>query len=402
MEKKESWVKPRHKLIRDLFCPPFGAFCRHAYHIEVEPFDKQDRQYLILLNHQTPFDQVFVGMVFKRAIYYVATEDIFSNGLTSKLLTFAVAPIPIKKQMTDAKAVKTCFRIVREGGTIAIAPEGNRTYSGRTCYMNPAIARMAKKMKLPVAIFRIEGGYGAQPRWSDAIRSGKMHASVTRVIEPEELAALSNDEVMDIIRKELDVDEACLGETYTGSNLAEYMERCVYVCPWCGLSKFESHGDLVECLRCRRKIRYKPTKELEGLGFEFPFRFVGDWYDYQCDYVNGLDTRELTEKPVFEDEAKVSEVIVYQRKVPLVLHAHIRLYGDRVTINEGESGEMRLDFSDVAVMSCLGRNKLNIYYKDKIYQFKGDKHFNALKYVNFYYRNKNITRGDPDGEFLGL
>ena len=37
----------------------------------------------------------------------------------------------------------------REGGTIAIAPEGNRTYSGRPCAMNPAIGSLAKKLGLP-------------------------------------------------------------------------------------------------------------------------------------------------------------------------------------------------------------------------------------------------------------
>ncbi len=59
----------------------------------------------------------------------------------------------------DIRAVKACLRIAKEGGTIALAPEGNRTYSGRTCYINPAITGLVRSWKLPVAIFRIEGGY---------------------------------------------------------------------------------------------------------------------------------------------------------------------------------------------------------------------------------------------------
>ena len=57
-----------------------------------------------------------------------------------------MAPIPIKKQTMDITAVKNCILVAREGGTICIAPEGNRTYSGRTEYMRPSIASLAKKL----------------------------------------------------------------------------------------------------------------------------------------------------------------------------------------------------------------------------------------------------------------
>ena len=61
-------------------------------------------------------------------------------GPLSALIRYLVAPIPIQKQATDVAAVMTCICLAREGGTIAIAPEGNRTYSGKTVYINPAIA----------------------------------------------------------------------------------------------------------------------------------------------------------------------------------------------------------------------------------------------------------------------
>jgi hypothetical protein len=56
----------------------------------------------------------------------------------------------------------------------------------------------------------------------------------------------------------------------------------------------------------------------------------------------------------------------------------------------------------VEAISVLGRNKLNIYYGKDVFQFKGSPHFNALKYVNFWHRYKNIVRGNADGQFLGL
>ena len=48
------------------------------------------------------------------------------------------------------------------------------------------------------------------------------------------------------------------------------------------------------------------------------------------------------------------------------------------------------------------KNKLNIYVGKRIFQIKGDCRFNALKYVNIFYRYMQIKKGDNNGKFLGL
>ena len=161
MKTQTSWLLPRHRVIRSVLGFLLEPYIKWKYSVKIEKFKEQNgRQYLIVMNHQTGFDQFFVSLAFKGPIYYLATEDIFSLGFLSTLLRWAVAPIPIKKQTTDIQAVKNCIKVAREGGTIALAPEGNRTFNGKTVYMNPSIASLAKKLNLPVAIFRIEGGYG--------------------------------------------------------------------------------------------------------------------------------------------------------------------------------------------------------------------------------------------------
>ena len=110
----------------------------------------------------------------------------------------------------------------------------------------------------------------------------------------------------------------------------------------------------------------------------------------------------MTEKPIYEDIADFSQVIVNKKKVTLRKDAKIRLYGDKITIDEGGESALSFDFDDLTAVSVLGRNKLNIYLTTTVYQFKGGKRFNALKYVNIYYRYKNITKGDGNGKFLGL
>ena len=240
MKQKTQWVKPRHRIAVALVHLFFGFYVRMRYHITIEPFREQGkRPYLIVMNHQTGFDQFFVGMTFRQPVYYIATEDIFSLGWVSDIIRWLVEPIPIRKQTTDIKAVKDCIKVAREGGTICLAPEGNRTFHGRTVYMNPSIASLAKKLALPIAFFRIEGGYGIQPRWSDVVRGGTMRSYVSRVMEPEEFADMTKEQLAEIIRQELFVDEGKRTGEYPHPKNAEFLERAMYVCPKCGLTTFE-------------------------------------------------------------------------------------------------------------------------------------------------------------------
>ncbi len=400
---KKKWIKPRHHVVTTLLRYTLGLYTRLKYRIKVEKFKEQEkRPYLVLLNHQTAFDQFFVGLALKGPIYYLASEDLFSMGWVSSLIKYLVEPIPIKKQTTDIRAILNCIKVSKEGGTIAIAPEGNRTYDGKTVYMNPSIVMLARKLNVPILLYRIEGGYGVQPRWSDVVRRGKMRGYVSQVINPEEYKEMSDDELFTVISEELNVNEAkCDGE-YRHKKLAEYLERAMYVCPYCGLSEFESHGDIIECKKCHRKIKYLPSKRLEGVGFDFPYEFVSDWYDYQKSFVNSLDVTCMSDAPIYTDTGRFSEEIVYKKKILLHKNVSISLYGDKIIIAADGGEAYYFPFSEISTLTVLGKNKLNIYFKDHIYQVKGGKRFNAIKYVNIFFRHKNITKGDTNDTFLGL
>lgn len=389
---------PRHKIITFLLMPLFYFWCKLKYHIRIEKCPElKNRQCLLIMNHQTAFDQFFVSLaLFPRPVYYIASEDLFNLGFLSTLLRWAVAPIPIKKQTTDVQAVMNCIRVAREGGTIALAPEGNRTFSGLPCYSNPAITPLVKKLGLPLAIFRIEGGYGIQPRWSDVCRKGSMRAYISRIIEPEEYKDLSKEELFTLIQKEMYVDETQNQGQFHHKKLAEYLERAMYVCPWCGLSEFHSEKDIISCKKCRRQIRYLPDQTLLGVDCDFPFPYVAQWYKYQCDFVNQLDTTMDPQVPLYRDTAMISLVEPYKRKTVLEEDATLFLYGNRIQV-----GKKTMFFDDIHVITVLGKNKVNIYHADGLYQIKGDKRFNALKYMNIFYRSKNQSAGKNE-DFLGI
>ena len=390
-------------MVRNLLFSILYPYTKWKYNIHIEKFKSEGNgPYLVLYNHQTAFDQFFVGMSIKQPVYYLATEDIFSMGWVSSLIRYLVAPIPIKKQTLDISAIKTCLRVANEGGTIAIAPEGNRTFSGKTEYINPSIASLAKKLDLPILLYRIEGGYGVHPRWSDVVRKGKMRSFVSEVIMPDEYRNLSKTELFERIHKGLFVDEANDNHRFYHSRRAEFLERVLYVCPDCGLSSFQSHKDTLQCKSCGKTVAYDCSARLHGIGCDLPFSFVGEWYDYQKEYINQLDVTAFSEEPLYKENVSLYEVLVYRKKALIKKHTAISLYGNRMVIPTSAGDNVTFDFDTIAAVTILGKNKLNVYADGKVYQIKGDKRFNALKYVHIYNRYKNISRGDEDGKFLGL
>lgn len=401
-KKKKKWIKPRHWVVRNLAYAVLYPFVRFKYHAHIRKFKEGKKQpCLLLMNHQTAFDQFFVGISVPRSVYYVASEDLFSLGFLSKLLVWAVNPIPIKKQMTDVSAVMTCARVAREGGTIAIAPEGNRTYSGKTGYIKPSIVGLIRFLKLPVAFYRIEGGFGVHPRWSDKVRRGRMDAGVSRVLTKEEYDKMTDDELFALLEAELTVDEGVADAAFHGGRRAEYLERAMYVCPTCGFSAFHSHKDTFTCKKCGLTAKYLPTKEIEGVGKAFPFRFLTEWYAYQEDFVNAFDAVKEKDTLLYEDEAALFRVTLYKGKKRLKKKVSVRLYGGRVEFGDGKETHS-FPFGTLEGVTVLGKNKLNLYHEGAVYQLKGSERFCALKYVNMYHRYRNIIGGEENGKFLGL
>ena len=99
----------------------------------------------------------------------------------------------------------------------------------------------------------------------------------------------------------------------------------------------------------------------------------------------------------FFDTAKLSEVIIYSHKKVINKNANITLYFNKIVIDGKE-----YNFDEISAITVLGKNKLNIYLENKLYQLKGNQRFNAIKYVNIYNRFNNKTKEFAHGKFLGL
>lgn len=398
--KRKKWKRLRHTLVRIFLGPFVKLLCKIKYHVNIKKC-KDNRQFLIVSNHQTAFDQFFVGLSFKKHLYYITNDDLFSNGFTSWLIDFLVKPIPIKKGATDVKAVMDCMRVAREGGSIMVFPEGNRTYCGKTGEIKDSIAQLAKALKLPICFYHIKGGYGVEPRWSDKQIKGKMTSGVSEILEYEQFKDMPNDELYKLICDKLYINECHDGGEYYSKKSAEYIERAFYYCPKCGFGNWHSERDTFTCQKCGTSAKYLPSKEIVSLNGDFEFKHTDEWWDSQYSFVRSLDLTEYLDTPLFEDTVNLSEVIPCKKKIPLAKDIKIRAYGDRYELDFGDRVE-RVPYDEITSAGVLGRNKFNYYFDKRVYQIKADKRFCALKYVNIYHHAFNMRKGNNENEFLGL
>lgn len=392
-KRKQTWSKPRHVFWYYWHTAVVGAYCKIKYRFIGERFDNRHRQYLFLFNHQTPFDQELIYWYLPKQPYTVATEDLFTMGAVSRFVSWAQAPIPFKKAASDFSAVKTCMKVAKEGRSIALAPEGNRTFTGETVYIKPSISKLVKLLKLPVAVFSIRGGYNVIPRYADKPRrAGRVTVRVTQVIEPETYKTMSDDELYGLLCKALYVDESDDGTVCGSKRRAEYMERAVYWCPECGaIGTLASKGNRIACSACGTSATVDEHRRFEP---PFPVRTVKEWTDRQNEWIRAFDVDSAVKSPIFTETVRLRELVRDRKKVVLK-EAEARLYSDRLEI-----GNLVFPYTEVSGMTVCGRNRMNFYHGSRTYQVTAGNAFCALKYVNFYYHYKN-EKEDGDG-FLGI
>ena len=101
------------------------------------------------------------------------------------------------------------------------------------------------------------------------------------------------------------------------------------------------------------------------------------------------------------DVVELREVIPYENKRTLCPEVLLSVYADRYEM-VGHDFSLTVPFSELQATCVLGRNKLNLYHGETILQVKGSPRFNAVKYMNVFYRAKYQKEGITDAKLLGI
>lgn len=149
-------------------------------------------------NHRRAFDPVIVMMCTNRYVHYMAKEEVYF-GLHGKIFK-ALGVIKVHKNKSgNVKAVLEAEKILKNGGTIGIFPEGTRNRSNEELqrFKHGAVV-MAQKTNTCIMPFAIKGKYAIFNK-DLTLEFGKP-IDVTNM-QTEEANNYLKNEVLNLLRK---------------------------------------------------------------------------------------------------------------------------------------------------------------------------------------------------------
>ena len=253
--KTKRYTHWRHRWFLRIVQFLFGPFFKWYYRFNAKPISiKQGGPYLILSNHTSEFDIIFMGLMFDQPLYFVASDQLLNAGFGSWFLRTFFNPIPKSKSMADLAVVKRMVSVKEEGGSIAIYPEGNATIHGNAVSMPDGIGRLIQFLKLPVIFVNIHGLYLSSPRWSYYRKFGKSTLIERARLEPKDYEHMTSEDLQLLVKNYLDVSayQYFNDIDYIGKKRAEGLHKLIFMCPQChGAFTTYSTGHMLRCHDCQ-------------------------------------------------------------------------------------------------------------------------------------------------------
>lgn len=338
--------------------------------------------YIVLSNHVTDYDPLFVGASFPRQMFFVASEHIARwPKVLYSLLKFVLAPILRYKGTVAAATVMDILRKTRDGENVCIFAEGARSWDGITGPVLPSTGKLVKNARCGLVTYKLTGGYFLSPNWSEGhLCRGWSRGEVVGVYTKEEIAAMSVKEVNELIVRDLHEDayarQLAEPKRYTGKNIAERMENMLFICPKCGgVDTFRSEKDRVSC-SCGFSFTYDGYGMLRDAGFD-TVRELFAWQKGEVEKIASSGGGYTS------PAAKLMQVAGHEET--LIAEGKLRFDGEKIRVGDWEAP--RADISDLAMH---GRHSIVFSVGKEYYDLTIPKDSNALKFHLLYDAYKKI------------
>jgi 1-acyl-sn-glycerol-3-phosphate acyltransferase len=150
---------------------------------------------LLVSNHQSYLDPVLLGVRLPRTLSYMAKASLFKFAPAAWFIR-SLGAFPVRQGEGDIRALKEAIERAQEGHALMIFPEGSRSADEKLQPIEPGIALVIRKSKVPVVPAVIDGAIDAWPRGHKWFRSRPIRILYGR---PMDLSGLSREQVVEKI-----------------------------------------------------------------------------------------------------------------------------------------------------------------------------------------------------------
>ncbi len=212
--------------------------------------------FIVVSNHASRLDYIYVGIPFlPHTLNFVSGYNEFFRSHLAGILRF-LQVIPKKNFTADIYTVKEVSRVLRNGGNVMIFPEGMSSISGSNQPVALGSGKFIKHFNLPVYYCKISGGYLTNTKYNLEERPGRVDVTIDKLFSPEDLKAMTPDEIDDKLNEALYHDDYEWNKTArvkfkSKEGIANNMEDLLFRCPRCGKEfSMKGKGDRIYCEEC--------------------------------------------------------------------------------------------------------------------------------------------------------
>ena len=148
---------------------------------------------ILAANHASYLDPPAVAAgAMSRVVRFMARDTLASDRFWSWLMP-RMATVLISREKGDLGAMRAALQVLKEGGCLALFPEGTRTHDGQLGQAKGGIGFLIAKAAVPVVPVYVDGTFKAYPRGAKWIRPSKVRVYFGTPIQPQELLAFGAD-----------------------------------------------------------------------------------------------------------------------------------------------------------------------------------------------------------------
>ncbi len=145
-----------HSCVQKVFTPIINNFILDV-RVDGREHIPERGALILAVNHVMFYDVVPVQLAIpKRAVFFMAKEELFRNPLTSLLFRNLLA-FPVQRGFGDVRAMDVARRLLDNGQVLGIFPEGTRSYGRGMGRGKSGAARLALDTGMPILPMALDG-----------------------------------------------------------------------------------------------------------------------------------------------------------------------------------------------------------------------------------------------------
>ncbi len=256
LQEKNPWsprAQRRHRRAWRILFFLLGGLLRRIFRLRLEQLPPADGGRLIFCNHPSMLDPLFLGLASPEQFYFVASEALLQRGLRSWLLHRYLCPVIRQKGTVAATTAFQMLRLLRQGHSVCLFPEGIATANGVLCPPLTTAAKLVRASHVSLVTYRLEGAYLAGPKWAAYRRRGPIFGVVAGTYQSQQLVDMSVSQVMELICRDLGYNDYSWQEKRhiaypCPRGPAVGLENVLYLCPKCGkIGTLTADGRQLKC-----------------------------------------------------------------------------------------------------------------------------------------------------------